>query len=72
MEIIILNFVYSFFGVLLGIVSMYVGYKVLNRLTRFSTSEELGKGNVAVGLKVLGMFIGIGICAGLVIGMALN
>ena len=38
----------------------------------FSVSEELGKGNIAVGLAVMGIFIGVGISLGLVIGLGLN
>ena len=33
---------------------------------------ELSKGNTAVGMMVMGMFIGIGVGIGLVIGMGLN
>jgi hypothetical protein len=71
-EIVAVNFVYAFLGIMIGIGTMYLGYKILNRLTFFSTSEQLYSANIAVGLMVLGMFVGIGICAGLIIGLALN
>ena len=71
-NIMLLNFVYAVVGGMMTVVFMYVGYKVIDRLTPFDTSEELGKGNRAVGSMVQGMFIGIGIALGLVIGLGLN
>ena len=38
----------------------------------FSISEELGKGNTAIGMMVMGIFIGVGVAMGLVIGLGLN
>lgn len=66
------NIIYSIIGILLGICGMMVGYKLLDKLTSFNTSEELKNGNQAVGCSVAGLFMGIGICSGLVVGLALN
>jgi uncharacterized membrane protein YjfL (UPF0719 family) len=70
---IILNFVYAFIGGLMTLLFMWLGCTMFNRVVcTFRISEELGKGNLAVGMMVMGMFIGIGIGIGLVIGMGLN
>jgi uncharacterized membrane protein YjfL (UPF0719 family) len=69
---VILNFIYAILGVVLTITSMWIGCKVFNHMVCFEISDELSKGNVAVGLMLAGMFIGIGTATGLVIGMGLN
>ena len=35
-------------------------------------ADELAKGNLAVGLMIMGIFIGIGTALGLVVGLGLN
>ena len=40
--------------------------------TAFDTSDELAKDNKAVGMVVMGIFIGVGVAIGLVIGLGLN
>lgn len=69
---IVLNFVYAAIGGVMTIVFMLVGCKVFNRTVCFNINEELSKGNVAVGLMIAGLFIGIGVATGLVIGLGLN
>jgi uncharacterized membrane protein YjfL (UPF0719 family) len=71
-EAIIANFVYAIIGGLLTLLFMYLGYKLFDKTTHFDTSEELAKDNRAVGLVVLGIFIGVGVAIGLVIGLGLN
>jgi uncharacterized membrane protein YjfL (UPF0719 family) len=71
-SIILLNFAYAILGGVTTIFFMFVGFKIIDRLTKFDTSAELAKGNQAVGAMVQGMFIGIGIAVGLVIGLGLN
>jgi uncharacterized membrane protein YjfL (UPF0719 family) len=71
-NIVLLNFIYAVIGGTINIFFMFVGYKIIDRLTRFNTSDELAKGNQAVGFMVQGMFIGIGVAVGLVIGLGLN
>jgi len=51
---------------------MKLGCSIFNRMVNFDISDELSKGNVAVGLMVMGMFIGVGISLGLVIGLGLS
>jgi uncharacterized membrane protein YjfL (UPF0719 family) len=70
--IVFTNFVYALIGGGVTIFFMFTGYKIIDRLTSFNTSEELSKGNQAVGAMVQGMFIGIGVAIGLVIGLGLN
>jgi uncharacterized membrane protein YjfL (UPF0719 family) len=72
MEAIIANFVYAIIGGFLTLMFMYIGYRLFDKTTRFDTSEELARDNRAVGLVVLGIFVGIGIAIGLVIGLGLN
>ena len=71
-QIILLNFVYAVLGALLTIGFMVIGYKLFDRITPFNTSKQLEQSNVAVGIVVGSIFIGLGIAIGLVIGMGLN
>jgi uncharacterized membrane protein YjfL (UPF0719 family) len=71
-QAIILNFIYSLMGGFLTLFFMYLGYKIFDKFTYFNTSEELAKDNRAVGMVVLGMFVGVGIAIGLVVGLGLN
>ena len=72
LSIIVLNFVYAMVGAALTIVFMAVAFHVFNRLTPFDAHDALAKGNVAVGIVVGSIFVGVGIAMGLVIGMGLN
>ena len=69
---ILLNFLYAAMGGFLTLFFMWMGCKLFNRIVCFNISEELGKGNMAVGLMISGVFIGIGTAMGLVIGLGLN
>jgi len=60
------------FGGILTLVFIKISCSVFNRMVNFDISDELGKGNIAVGLMVMGMFIGLGISLGLVIGLGLS
>ena len=66
------NFIYAVFGVLVGIFSSVGTYKLFNRTTHFDIPKELEKGNLAVGVVVGGIFIMIGLIVWLIIGMSLN
>ena len=68
----IVNLVYSIIGGFLTLLFMYFGYKMFDKFTDFNTSDELAKDNKAVGLVVLGIFVGVGVAIGLVIGLGLN
>jgi len=70
--IVLSNVAYAVSGALLTIIFMMLGYKVLDWITPFDTSKQLGEGNVAIGIVVGSMFVGLGVAVGLVIGMGLN
>ena len=53
-----LNFTYALFGGLMTLGIMVLGFKMLDKLTEFNTSDELKNGNQAVGITVAGIFIG--------------
>ena len=72
MNPILLNFLYAAGGGALAIVFSWIAVKTFSHFMPFSVSTELGKGNLAVGVTVMGIFIGAGIAMGLVIGMGLN
>lgn len=70
---ILMNFIYAAIGGLMTLGFMWLGCKLFNHaVCTFNLGEELRKGNQAVGMMVMGMFIGIGVGIGLVIGMGLN
>ena len=68
----LLNFLYAVMGGSLTLAFMWLGCKMFNRMTPFNLPEELARGNLAVGMMVMGIFIGIGVAMGLVIGLGLN
>lgn len=70
--VVFMNFIYATVGGLLTIALMFLGFKIIDKLTKFDTSAELARGNAAVGAMVQGMFIGVGVAVGLVIGLGLN
>jgi uncharacterized membrane protein YjfL (UPF0719 family) len=70
--IVVTNFIYAIIGGFITIGFMMLGYWLTDKLTKFDTCDELARGNVAVGQMVQGMFIGIGVAVGLVIGLGLN
>ncbi|MBY0488832.1 MAG: DUF350 domain-containing protein [Gemmatimonadaceae bacterium] len=60
-----LNFLYA----IIGVVLMFVSYRVIDALTpQVDFAEELKKGNIAVGLFVAAIFIAVAI----VVAGALN
>lgn len=71
-SILILNVFYAIFGALITILFMAIGYKIFDKMTPFDTSTQLADKNVAVGIVIGSIFIGLGIAIGLVIGMGLN
>jgi uncharacterized membrane protein YjfL (UPF0719 family) len=59
----------NFFYAILGVVLMYVSYRVIDLLTpQVDFAEELKKGNIAVGMFVAAIFIAVAI----VVAGALN
>jgi uncharacterized membrane protein YjfL (UPF0719 family) len=71
-SIVFLNLIYAVFGAFLTLGFMVIGFKIFDRITPFDTSKQLAEKNVAVGIVVGAVFIGLGIAVGLVIGMGLN
>ena len=65
-------YTYAMLGALLTILFMVLGYKILDWITPFDTSKQLGDGNVAIGIVIGSMFVGLGIAVGLVVGLGLN
>jgi uncharacterized membrane protein YjfL (UPF0719 family) len=51
---------------------MVFGYKVFDKIMPFDTSKQLAEKNIAFGIVVGSIFVGLGIAVGLVIGMGLN
>jgi putative membrane protein len=60
-NIIAMNFLYA----ALGVVLMFVAYRVIDRLTpEVNFAEELRKGNVAVAIFIAAIFLAIAIIVG--------
>jgi uncharacterized membrane protein YjfL (UPF0719 family) len=72
LTITLLNMGYAVAGAVLTLLFMLGGYKLFDKVTPFDTSRELAEKNMAVGIVVGAIFIGLGIAIGLVIGMGLN
>ena len=49
---IVLNFLYVILGGFLTLLFMKLGCSMFNKIVTFNISDELGKGNIAVGLMV--------------------
>ena len=72
LTIMALNFAYAIAGCIITLIFMVLGYKLFDVITPFNTHDELGKGNMAVGIVVAAMIIGVALAVGMVIGMGLN
>jgi uncharacterized membrane protein YjfL (UPF0719 family) len=72
LKIALLNMGYAVAGAMLTLIFMLGGYKLFDMVTPFDTSRELAEKNLAVGIVVGAIFIGLGIAIGLVISMGLN
>ncbi len=71
-SIVFLNLIYAVCGAFLTLGFMVIGFKIFDKITPFDTSKQLAEKNVAVGIVVGSVFVGLGIAVGLVIGMGLN
>jgi putative membrane protein len=61
LNIIAMNFLYA----ILGVVLMFLAYKVFDWLTpKLNYAEELKKGNIAVAIFIAALFLGIAIIVG--------
>ncbi len=62
MESIIIGIVQLIIAVILAVVSLYIGFAMLSRMTgKIDEEKELAKGNVAVGILVASIFVSIAI-----------
>lgn len=74
-ESIIIGIVQLIIAVILAVVSLYMGFAMLDRMTsKIDEEKELAKGNVAVGILVASIFVSIAIIvqsgvAGISIGL---
>jgi uncharacterized membrane protein YjfL (UPF0719 family) len=71
-SITLLNLIYATMGATIALIFMIIGYKVFDKMTPFNTHIQLEKGNIAVGIVIGSIFIGLGIAVGLVVGLGLN
>ena len=67
-----LNIIYVATGGVMVLFFMWMGCKLFSHIVNFSIPDKLAEGNIAVGIMIAGMFVGIGTALGLVIGMGLN
>ena len=72
MDPLILNVLYACMGGVLTLLFMWLGCRIFSHIVNFSIPEQLANGNLAVGVMIMGMFIGIGTAMGLVVGLGLN
>lgn len=66
------NLFYAGSGGVITLLFMWLGCKVFSHIVNFNIPEQLAAGNTAVGQMIMGIFIGIGVAMGLVIGLGLN
>jgi len=71
-QITLLNLLYAMAGAILSILFMIIGYKIFDKITPFDTHRQLEEGNIAVGIVIGSIFVGLGFSVGLVIGLGLN
>jgi uncharacterized membrane protein YjfL (UPF0719 family) len=69
---IVVNFIYASVGGFMMLIGAWLAYRLFLNVVGFNVRDELKRGNMAVGLAVLGIFLGNGIGFGLVVAMALN
>jgi uncharacterized membrane protein YjfL (UPF0719 family) len=72
LTITLVNLLYAIAGAVLTLCFMAIGYKLFDKMTPFDTSKQLAEKNIAVGIVVGAVFIGLGMAIGLVIGLGLN
>ena len=72
MDPLLLNVLYACMGGVLTLLFMWLGCRIFSHIVNFSIPEQLAAGNLAVGVMIMGMFIGIGTAMGLVVGLGLN
>ena len=66
------NIIYASISGVLCILFMMIAYFIFDKITPFDTAKQLHDKNQAVGTIISGIFIGVGVAMGLVIGLSLN
>ena len=62
LESIIIGIIQLIIAIILAVVSLYIGFAILDRMTKnIDEEKELAKGNVAVGILVASIFISIAV-----------
>lgn len=69
---IFLNLIYATTGSILSLLISWIASVIFQRRMDFKLKEKLAEGNLAVGIVMLGIFVGNGIGMGIIIGMSLN
>lgn len=69
---ILLNLIYATCGSVLSLVISWVASVIFQNRMGFRLKDALANGNLAVGLVMLGIFVGNGIGMGIIIGLSLN
>ena len=69
---IILNLIYATTGSALSLIISWIASTIFQQRMGFKLRDALSSGNLAVGLVMLGIFVGNGIGMGIIIGMSLN
>lgn len=67
-----INLTYSVACIGVAIMAMLVGYKLFDKITPFNTADILSEKPMAVAIFNAAIILGIGICSGIVIGLASN
>lgn len=66
------NFAYAILGTFFTIFAMYIGTKLLDKMTDFDTTKEIEKGNLGAAIVFGSLLIAIAIAISTVVGMSLN
>jgi len=69
---IFLNLVYATFGSALSLLISWAASAIFEQRMGFRLKTKLAEGNLAVGIVMLGIFVGNGIGMGIIIGLSLN
>lgn len=69
---IVLNLIYATCGAVLSLIISWIASAIFERRMGFLIKDALADGNLAVGLVMLGIFVGNGIGMGIIIGLSLN
>ncbi len=69
---IFINLIYTTIGGFIGIGLMAIGFILLDKISPIDTQSELQKNNLSIAIVVASIFVGIGICSGLTMGLGMH